>query len=103
VVPLDAINLSSRKETRNLELDGPMLLGQVAAEEYDYFAFACPQTMNFRVFLKVLSGDADIFVSNTSPKPSIQESAWYSVERGDCEVQISHEQATQNGFGMLGQ
>ena len=81
-MPLETLSITKQKETRALELDGPQLLGQVRAEEQDYYTLTCTQSLNFRVFVKVLSGDADLFVSKTTPKPSVIDNSWFSVERG---------------------
>lgn len=106
MIPLDALALSGQKGTQTLVLDGPSLLSQVKAEECDQFVFECEQTCNFRVFVKCLTGDADIFVSKTTPKPSMVDNSWFSVEKGDCEVQISHAFAassSSSSFGFLPQ
>ena len=82
VVPLEALAFSSQKETRALELDGPSLLGQVTNDQHDYYVLACPRSLNFRIFVKILSGDADLFVSKKVPKPSVVDNSWFSVEKG---------------------
>ena len=63
--------------------------GAINAGAYEYYTFAVPMAPAVVYFtITSMSGDADLYVSTTNPKPSFSDSTWKAFSIGSVAVTI---------------